>query len=67
MTPIEALDRAISYGILNGMRRPPGGVVSAMNPEVRAALVRLTSDELAKAGAPTYICRVGGRRSGRWA
>ncbi len=62
-SPLEALDSAISIGLLKGARYPgPGGVVQRQSTPYRQALAQLTSDMLAQERVPEYICRVGGRR-----
>jgi len=62
LSPTDALDQAISAGLLLSIRRGPGGVVQAMSKETRSALSQLTSDMLTKVRVPDYVCRVGGRR-----
>ena len=52
MRPTEALQLAISAGIMVHQGRPgrdkPGAIVSRMGTEARQALKQLTSDELAQ-------------------
>jgi hypothetical protein len=60
--PLEALERLTMLVGCDSMRRTPGAIVRACRPEVRAALSRLTSDDVAKMRVPEYVCRSGGRR-----
>lgn len=62
MDPAEALDHAVTIGLLIATRPGPGGVVQRMSRETREALSRLTSDQLTKVRVPEYVCRSGGRR-----
>lgn len=62
MTPLEALEPLVWLVGCDSMRRTPGAIVSRCNAETRAALSRLTSDELLKARVPEWVCRSGGRR-----
>ncbi len=46
MTPIDALQKTIESGwLLDCVKKLPGTIVQRMPPDVREALVRLTSDD----------------------
>lgn len=62
MDPLDALEPLILFVGCDSMRRTPGSIVSRCSPEIREALSRLTSDELAAARVPEFVCRSGGRR-----
>jgi len=53
ITPRQALDLAIEYGIVyDGRRGEPGAIIKKLSPEEREILSRLTSDE--SLGMRTY-------------
>jgi len=62
VTPLEALEPLTNLVGYEGVKRQPGAIVRKCSAERREALSRLTSEELATARVPEWICRSGGRR-----
>ena len=46
MTPIQAFELAIVWGIMGHKGARPGSVVERLPPEAREALAKLTSDDI---------------------
>jgi hypothetical protein len=59
--PVEELEKLTLLVGFDSMRRTPGAIVGRCGVEVREALARLTSEELASFRVPEYVCRSGGR------
>ena len=60
--PVEELEKLTWLVSVDSLRQQPGAIVSRCGRDVREALSRLTSDDVAKMRVPEYVCRHGARR-----